>query len=404
MSNAIFPVLPGLQWERKRTPKFSTIVQTSVSGKESRVALWSYPRYTYSVSYDILRSSLSFLELQTLMGFFNQRQGMFDSFLFDDPEDDTATAQLFGTGDGTTTAFQLSRTYGGWNDPITNLNGAPQIFLADWQGNSLIYPLPRNNQILYSEQLTNAAWGYAQCTPTANAGTSPRGDNTATLITAQASPTNTFWQQANLTTNMQSMPLVFSTFLKFGSYTGPYELWLRDGAGTTWAQAMFNLQSQTVSGVTSGAFAGIIPYSNGWFRIWLAITFPSNAALGWLAIVDPSNAPAGGETYYNWGSQLEADYVTFPTRYIVTTSAPVGVTDYSLSASGVVTVTPAPLLNASLTWTGMYYWLCRFLADEAEFQNDMYKWWSLKKLEWITIKGSAYGGSGSGYGTGGYGV
>ena len=46
------------------------------------------------------------------MGFFNARKGSFDNFLFDDPTDDTASSQNFGTGDGVTANFQLTSTYG----------------------------------------------------------------------------------------------------------------------------------------------------------------------------------------------------------------------------------------------------------------------------------------------------
>jgi uncharacterized protein (TIGR02217 family) len=56
--------------------------------------------------------------------------GMYDTWLFDDPSDDTVTAQSFGTGDGTTTAFQLTRTLGGFNEPIQNINGTPSIYIG----------------------------------------------------------------------------------------------------------------------------------------------------------------------------------------------------------------------------------------------------------------------------------
>lgn len=130
MSNAIFPTFPGLQYDRKRIPKWSTLVQTSVSGKETRIALWSYPRYTYSVSFDLLRSAAAFTELQTLMGFFNLRQGSFDTWLFDDPEDDSVTAQWIGVGDGHTLSFQLVRSYGAWTDPIKDVQVMSNVYLA----------------------------------------------------------------------------------------------------------------------------------------------------------------------------------------------------------------------------------------------------------------------------------
>jgi len=58
--------------------------------------------------------------LQKLMGFFMARQGGYDSFLFGDPNDNYASAAPLGTGDGTTTAFQLSRIYGTAQETIQN--------------------------------------------------------------------------------------------------------------------------------------------------------------------------------------------------------------------------------------------------------------------------------------------
>src|SRR4051812_30223026 len=109
MSNAIFPVLPGLLWDVKKTPQWSTKVQPATSGKELRLSYYSAPIYKYSLAYEVLRQATAFLELQTLVGFFNARQGKYDSFLFQDPNDNAVTSHGFGIGDGATTAFQLQR-------------------------------------------------------------------------------------------------------------------------------------------------------------------------------------------------------------------------------------------------------------------------------------------------------
>jgi hypothetical protein len=136
MSNDIFPVLPGLSWSVKKTPTFKTISQEVASGKEIRLALMSYPIWHFGLTYDVLRQFktydqtgvVTYSELQTLAGFFCQMLGSYDSFLFDDVSDNTATAVQFGVGDGVTTAFQLTRTIGGFTEPIQNLNGTPSIF------------------------------------------------------------------------------------------------------------------------------------------------------------------------------------------------------------------------------------------------------------------------------------
>ena len=131
MSNAIYPTLPGLKFGVTRTATFNTTKKTSVGGREFRAANMIYPIYRYKLAYEFLRDLRAGVdELRTLVGFFNSRQGSFDSFLFNDPDDNSVTAQSFGTGNGTTTQFQLVRTFGGFTDPVYDLNGAPQIYKA----------------------------------------------------------------------------------------------------------------------------------------------------------------------------------------------------------------------------------------------------------------------------------
>lgn len=131
MSNAVFPSLPGLKWSAKRSPEFSTTIKTSVSGREYRAANMAYPRYRYRLAYEFLRDFRTGVdELRTLVGFFTARQGAFDSFLFTDPNDSSVTTETFGTGNGTTTAFQLVRSFGGFSEPVYNLNGSPSIYKA----------------------------------------------------------------------------------------------------------------------------------------------------------------------------------------------------------------------------------------------------------------------------------
>ena len=128
MSDAIFPTLPGLKWDVTKKPYFSTKIQTSVSGKESRAIDWSYPRWQFDLSYELLRDDAT-NELRTLMGFFLQRHGAFDSFLYTDPSDNYVASQSIGTGNGATTAFQLVRSLGGFTELMKNINGAPVVRL-----------------------------------------------------------------------------------------------------------------------------------------------------------------------------------------------------------------------------------------------------------------------------------
>ena len=130
MSTNIFPDLPGLSWSRKKTPIWSTKVQTSASGKELRTSYFSFPKYQFSLSYEVLRETGQ-AELQALIGLFNKCRGSFDTFLYTDPDDCTVSNQVIGKGDGTTKIFGLVRTYSGFTEPIGAINGTPTVYLND---------------------------------------------------------------------------------------------------------------------------------------------------------------------------------------------------------------------------------------------------------------------------------
>ncbi len=129
MSNALFPTLPGLSWNVVRRPVFSTIVQRAASGRETRAALFSFPIWEWDLSYDLLRDDAS-QELRTLLGFFLQRQGAFDSFLFRDPTDNAVVDQSIGLGNGTRRNFQLVRALGGSVEPMFDIDGVPAVKAA----------------------------------------------------------------------------------------------------------------------------------------------------------------------------------------------------------------------------------------------------------------------------------
>ncbi|HUC63438.1 MAG TPA: DUF2460 domain-containing protein [Alphaproteobacteria bacterium] len=129
MSNAIFPTLPGLAWNVVRSPIWSTRVQTTVSGKETRTADWVTPLWQWELQYELLRDDATD-ELRTLMGFYLQRQGSYDDFLFQDPDDNSvAGAVVDSSADGSTTAFQLLRSLGGYPEPMTAIDAVSAVYL-----------------------------------------------------------------------------------------------------------------------------------------------------------------------------------------------------------------------------------------------------------------------------------
>jgi len=119
MSNKIFPSLPGIAWDQKKVPIFSTISHRAVSGAESRLSLYQYPLYKYTLSYNILRDTAAKAELKTLMGFYLSRYGAFDDFLYLDPSDCLVAGVTQNAI--TTLTYQLGRTYGGFYEPCTDI-------------------------------------------------------------------------------------------------------------------------------------------------------------------------------------------------------------------------------------------------------------------------------------------
>lgn len=122
MSNAILTFPPGLQFGNVKKPTFSTNVQRSVSGREVRLGLMAYPLWELSFAFEFLRNYTTFNEFKSLVGFWLQRRGALDSFLYSDPDDNSTTDFQFGTGTGTQTKFQLMRSFGGFIEPVQNVN------------------------------------------------------------------------------------------------------------------------------------------------------------------------------------------------------------------------------------------------------------------------------------------
>lgn len=127
--NPVFPVLStSIALPIQRTALWSTLTQESIAGVDNPVQPWTYGRYRYTIPYSVLRAAAAFGQLQTLLGFYNGVGGRAGVFQYDDPQDDTApTDQPFGTGDGTTTAFQLVRTYGAFVEPVFAVNAVTNV-------------------------------------------------------------------------------------------------------------------------------------------------------------------------------------------------------------------------------------------------------------------------------------
>lgn len=125
MTVPTFPVLAGQGWPFTRTSMWSTSRETAYNGTTAAFPNWSYPRYQFTLNFGFLGAGningQTNTDWQTLSGFFDQLFGGAALFQINIPNDTSVTTQAFGTGDGSTTKFQLVRTLGGATCPVLAL-------------------------------------------------------------------------------------------------------------------------------------------------------------------------------------------------------------------------------------------------------------------------------------------
>jgi hypothetical protein len=124
MTLPIYPgrqLLPGLTYNSTWTPAFFNMpTATAASGADIDLAIAQYPLHDFELAYQFLRDGLDHwtwrngegLEFRTMMGFLLQIGGTAGRFLYKNPDDWRIWRQSVGVGDGATTTFTLTRTFG----------------------------------------------------------------------------------------------------------------------------------------------------------------------------------------------------------------------------------------------------------------------------------------------------
>ena len=375
MSNAVYPTLPGLAWPVTRTPLWRTTVQTTPSGREWRTSAMAFPRYRYTLTYEFLRSTAAYPHLQTLLGFFNSRRGGYDSFLFSDPDDRTVTAQAFGTGDGVSTQWQLVRTLGGFVEPVYALDGAPQI---------MVDGVP-TNLLLGGADLQTWMAGF---------GLSVQPNVAANPVTGVVDVDRLI---DSSTTEMSANERVVSVPNDTATYVLSFYVAKTSGgtSKTLYAACDFNggltpslthPRIDTDSGVfLSGAGVGSSISSVGSF--WRVSVVVANNGTGntRINVVICPAAAAHGLTSLDatqtgsadiWGVKLERGSAATPFIDMVAT----------VSDSGAVTFSAPPPAGTVLSWTGGYYWRCRFEDDDLDLEQFLAKLWKTGQVMLLTVK------------------
>lgn len=136
MSNEIFPILPGLEWNSTKAPFFKTNVMESVSGREIRHSYQIAPKFNITLSYEFLREKKGRNELQQIEGFFIARRGSYESFLLAVPDDNEFEVEL--VGDGVRTQFAAIKPGLGIPLIYTKPQNAATAAIKMWRPNSAL--------------------------------------------------------------------------------------------------------------------------------------------------------------------------------------------------------------------------------------------------------------------------
>lgn len=213
----------------------------------------------------------------------------------------------------------------------------PRIEVVDLDGDGvretpgLLLEGSRQNLLLRSEEIDNAAWSKTTVTFGANADVAPDGATTADrLIEGALSQEHVVWQTPSATADVRH---AFSVFAKAGSRSW-VRLTIRDvNSPTGMVQAWFNLATGVLgtvqsTGVGSGAQAFIEKVGNGWYRCKLIGACNAGDTTP-LATVGPTTGDTvqiytgDGTSYISvWGAQFENN-TPIPSSYIPTTTVAV---------------------------------------------------------------------------------
>ncbi len=112
---------PGIERGSGFGPTYRNVIQEAIAGNEQRFAQWTKCRGVGDLSYGLQHSDDPVGDFRAILAIFHAHTGSLLPFRFRDWGDYIATDEVFGTGDGSTTSFQLTMTY----DPSQILLSTP---------------------------------------------------------------------------------------------------------------------------------------------------------------------------------------------------------------------------------------------------------------------------------------
>lgn len=101
MSDEVFNFTIDIPYEEEI--QYLTIISESESGKEQRFQKWLRPRRTFRIKLEARQAT----ETDQIWRFYTRHKGPYDTFLFQNPNENPVTAERFGSGDGVKSVFYL---------------------------------------------------------------------------------------------------------------------------------------------------------------------------------------------------------------------------------------------------------------------------------------------------------
>jgi uncharacterized protein (TIGR02217 family) len=141
-SHPTFPTLSGQGWSVHYKPRFSTRTAAKASGRETRTSRVSAPLWDIELTFGVLRNAAAFGELQQVLAFVAGRAGSGAPFLFAPPGSlGVYASAALGLGDGSTTAFIVTRSIGGATERVQAMIGTPIVYANGVVVSSATYAL-----------------------------------------------------------------------------------------------------------------------------------------------------------------------------------------------------------------------------------------------------------------------
>lgn len=273
-------------------------------------------------------SGRSLTEAQLIWNFLEARGGT-EAFLWSPPYG-TASDELFGTGNGSNTGFNLLSN-GRAVIPI----GSPIITRTDWQGTQILYSTARTNSLKNSQN--QAAGTYALSNLSVASCFTPVG-GAFTLTATSSDGTISCASLISVDTGMRTN-----------------SVWIRrrTGVGTV---SLLCPNGSTWTSITSLV-------TDSWARVSVS-GISGSGTTDWGIKLSVS----GDEIDISFGQNEPGEVLT---SYILTASASVTITDYILSGSHVA-INPAPIPDTPLRWTGTFGRL--FVCKKFSRQFTEYGW------------------------------